>query len=112
MHRVSSSWSSGAFPTYTYRSPASRPISAARRRVATGVGGTSRIRKAGWNRLTCHGVSGPRVPAIQPASARSSPSVSLRPGMTSVVSSSQMPASRYATIASSTWLSRAPHRRR
>ena len=55
---------------------------------------------------------GPSVSTIQRASARSSASPSLWPGMTRVVSSSQTPASRRATIAASTCARRAPHSRR
>ena len=52
------------------RPPARWPPPA--RSVAIGVGGTSRSRYAGWNRLTCQGVSRPSSPAIQPAIAASS----------------------------------------
>ena len=48
--------------------------------VASGVGGTSSIRYAGKNRLTCHGVSAPRVSTIQAVSARSSTGVVVAAG--------------------------------
>ena len=61
----------------------------ARRSVANGVGGTSRILQSGWNAVKCHGTSLPRCSTAHRVIASISSSASFSPGIRSVVTSSQ-----------------------
>ena len=84
----------------------------ARSRVEAGVRGASSIRCAGWKAEKCTGTSCPSSDTIQAHSAAISSSESLRPGMSRVVISSQVPSSLTLTRVSSTSFRRPPVTRR
>lgn len=77
-------------------------ISRARRKVASGVGGTSPIFQSGWNAVKCQGTPGPRFSTAHVVIASISALESFRPGISSVVTSSHTFVScrRYCSVSS------------